>query len=156
MARDELLHERLTESIIGAFYRVYNELGYGFLEKVYARALEIELWHRGIAFQREMQVDIYYRTRYVTTQRVDLLVLDKVVVEVKAGEILPMAAAKQCRSYLKALNLEVGVILNFGEKPQIKRIVYRGSPMGPAVEARIPKSAGPDPGPAHLPEGKKV
>ena len=152
MATDELLYERLTESIIGAFYEVYNRLGYGFLEKVYARALYIELRYRGAEVRRELQVDLYYRTTYLCTQRVDLLVVDTVVIEVKAGDTMPPIAARQCRSYLKALGLRVGLVLNFGEKPQVKRVVYRGDPIGPDIEVRIPTYAGPDPGLAHLPE----
>ena len=153
MSTDQLLHERLTETIIGAFYEVYNRIGYGFLEKVYSRALEIELRHLGLEVRREMQVVILYRDVFVCTQRVDLLVVDQVVVEVKAAEFMPGIAVKQCRSYLKALGLQVGLVLNFGEKPQIKRLTYRGDPMRYPVTVRIPRSAGPDPGLAHLPEG---
>jgi GxxExxY protein len=153
MARDELLYERLTESIIGAFYEVYNSLGYGFLEKVYARALEIELRNAGLEVQSEVKADMYYRGRFLCNQRVDLLVVERVVVEVKAGDVMPAIATRQCRSYLKALNLEVGLVLNFGEKPQIKRVIHRGGPMGEHVDVRLPKDAGPDAGLAHLPEG---
>ena len=153
MAKDELLHERLTESIIGALYEVYNNLGYGFLEKVYSRALAIELTHRGFNVQRELKIDIYYRDKYICTQRVDLLVVNTVVVEVKAADTMPPVAIKQCRSYLKALGHSTGLVLNFGVKPQVKRVIYLGDPLGSEVEVRLPKAAGPDPGPAHLPEG---
>src|ERR1043165_7120941 len=114
MARNELLHERLTESIIGAFYEVYNRLGYGFLEKVYSRALEIELRYRGHDVRREIKVDIFYRSRFLCSQRIDLLVVDSVIVEVKAADVTPAVGIKQCRSYLKASNKSVGLVLNFG------------------------------------------
>ena len=153
VAKDELLHERLTESIIGAFYEVYNRLGYGFLEKVYSRALEIELTHRGLQVRREVKVDLYYRERFMCSQRIDLLVVEMVVVEIKAADSMPPAAIKQCRSYLKALGLQVGLVLNFGEKPQLKRVIFRGEPMGAPVEVRLRPQARPDPGPAHLAQG---
>lgn len=153
MAKNELLHERLTESIIAAFYEVYNRLGYGFLEKVYSRALEIELRHRGHDVRHEIQVDIYYRAKFLCTQRIDLLVVDSVIVEVKAAETIPPVAIKQTRSYLKALGKEVGLVLNFGIKPQLKRVIYVGDPMGPGFEICTPKSAGSNPGRPEVTEG---
>src|SRR5690349_5419391 len=107
MAKDELLHEALTQSIIAAFYEVYNQLGYGFLEKVYSRAMEIELRHRGHDVRREVKVDMYLRRIYLCSQRVDLLVVGQVVVEVKAADTMPPIAVRQCRNYLKALGLGV-------------------------------------------------
>lgn len=148
MARDELLHERMTDGIIGAFYDVYNALGYGFVEKVYANAMMVELEHRGLAVRREVQVNIHYRNRFVCSQRVDLLVVEQVVVEVKAADMLPAIALRQCRSYLKALSLPVGLVLNFGHKPQLKRILHQGDPLGPQVSIARPRSASSDPGPA--------
>jgi GxxExxY protein len=153
VTKDELLFERLTESIIGAFYEVYNRLGYGFLEKVYVRALEIELRHRGHEVRREVRVDIYYRDRFICSQRIDLLVVDSVIVEVKAWDTMPPAAIKQCRSYLRALGKEVGLVFNFGIKPQLKRIIHVGGPLGSDVEVRLPKVAGPDPGLGRWAEG---
>jgi GxxExxY protein len=152
MATTELLHERLTEGIIGAFYEVYNALGYGFVEKVYVSAMVIELEHRGLAVRREVRVNIHYRDRFACAQQVDLLAVNEVVVEVKAAEDLPAIAIKQCRSYLRALSLPVGLVLNFGPKPQIKRIVCLGDPLGPEVKIVLPKSASSDPGPT-MPEG---
>src|SRR5690349_2062336 len=152
MAKDELLHEPLTESIIGAFYHVYNSLGYGFLEKVYARALEIELRHRGFDVRREIKVEIYYRDRFICSQRVDLLVVNEVIVEVKAGETMPPVAIKQCRSYLKALGKQVGLVLNLGEKPQLKRVIYVGEPLSRDVTVRMPREGSPGPHSLDLPE----
>jgi GxxExxY protein len=87
MTKNELLHERLTEEIIGAFYDVYNALGYGFVEKVYTSAMVIELEHRGVAVRREVQVNIHYRDRFACSQRVDLVVVNQVVVEMKAADV---------------------------------------------------------------------
>jgi GxxExxY protein len=156
MANDELLHERLTDTIIAAFYEVYNRLGYGFVEKAYVRALEIELRHRGLDVRREVQVDIYYRERFCLSQRVDLLVVESVIVEVKAAVTMPPIAIEQCRSYLKALGQRVGLALNFGIKPQVKRVLYTGPPLGDGVEVRFPKSAGSNPGHDRWAEGRKI
>jgi GxxExxY protein len=144
--KDELLYERLTESIIGAFYEVYNQIGFGFLEKAYSAALEIELSHRGLAVQREVRADIRYRGRFLCSQKVDLLVVDTIVIEVKSAETMPPNSIKQCRSYLKALGLPVGLVLNFGVKPQMRRVIYSAEPLGDHVEVRRPKIAGSDPG----------
>lgn len=145
MAKDELLHERLTESIIGAFYEVYNRLGYGFLENAYAKALQIELGYRCHEVQREVKVDLYYRGFHLGQQRVDLIVDDKIVVEVKAVEAMPKVAMRQCLSYLRATGIKVGLVLNFGAEPQIKRVVSKGLPLGADVEVVFPTEASSDP-----------
>jgi GxxExxY protein len=147
MAKDELLFERRTESIIGAFYEVYNRLGYGFLESVYVRALAIELAHRGHKVDAEVVVDIYYRRKHVGRHKIDQIVDDAVVVEAKAVESIPKAASRQCLSYLRAGRMKVGLVLNFGPEPQIKRVVSDGRPLGEGLEAVFPVSAGPPPAP---------
>lgn len=147
MAKDELLEERLTESIIGAFYEVYNRLGYGFFEAAYARALMIELGYRGHEVQREVKVDLYYRGFHLGRQRVDLIVGEKVIIEVKACDEMPKVAMRQCLSYLRTTGLRVGLVLNFGAEPQIKRVVCRGASLGPNTEVVFPVESGPDPGP---------
>jgi len=144
--RDELLYDRLTESIIGAFYEVYNRLGYGFLEGAYAKALQIELGYRGHQVDREVTVDLYYRGLHVGRQRIDLIVDEKVIVEVKAAETIPRLAFRQCLSYLRTASMRVGLVLNFGAEPQIKRVVSSGAALGPNTEVVFPKEAGPDPG----------
>jgi GxxExxY protein len=144
MAKDQLLEQPLTETIIGAFYEVYNRLGYGFLEKVYVKALLIELRHRGLDARREVKVDVLYRDFFVCSQRIDLTVVGRVIVEVKAADTMPAIASKQCQSYLKVMNLQVGLVLNFGLKPQIKRVIYNGPPLANEhVQVRFPKEAGP-------------
>jgi GxxExxY protein len=147
MARDELLYERLTESIIGAFYEVYNRLGYGFLEGPYCKALMIELGYRGHEVRSEVAVDLYYRGCNIGRQRVDLIVDDQVIVEVKAADTMPKMAARQCLSYLRTTSMRVGLVLNFGSEPQIKRINAPGISLGPNTEVVFPIEAGPDPGP---------
>jgi GxxExxY protein len=150
MARDELLYERLTGSIIGAFYEVYNRLGYGFLEAVYAKALQIELEFRGHKVQAEVNVDLYYRGRHLGRHRVDRIVDEKVVIEVKAAETMPKIAGRQCLSYLRVTSMQVGLALNFGCQPQIKRIQSSGAALGPDTAVVFHRDAGPDPGPASI------
>lgn len=150
MARDELLEERLTESIIGAFYEVYNRLGYGFLESAYVAALAIELGYRGHDLQKEVRVDLYYRGFHIGRQRIDLMVDERVIVEVKAGDEMPKIALRQCLSYLRTCSLKVGLVLNFGAEPRIKRVVSHGAALGPNTEVVFPIENGPAPGPDDL------
>jgi GxxExxY protein len=147
MAKDELLYESLTQSIIGAFYEVYIRLGYGFMEAAYAKALTIELGYRGHEVRREVNVDLYYRGFHVGRHRVDLIVDEKVVVEVKAAETIPKIAFRQCLSYLRITGNRVGLVLNFGVDPQVKRVVSHGEALGPHAEVVFPRDVGPDPGP---------
>jgi GxxExxY protein len=146
MAKDELLYERLTESIIGAFYEVYNRLGYGFMEQAYSRALMIELGYKGLEVTRELKVDLYYRGFCIGHHRLDLLVDEKVIIEVKAVEAMPKIAMRQCLSYLRATGLQVGLVLNFGAEPQIKRVVSHGASLGPNAEVVFRADGNPDPG----------
>ena len=143
MPNDELVHDRLTESIIGAFYEVYNKLGYGFFEGAYVKALMIELGYKGLEVQHEVGVDLYYKGHRLGRQRVDLIVDEKVIVEVKATEQLPRVAYRQCFSYLKTCGLEVGLILHFGPEPGIKRVRSSGLALGPNTEVVFPVEAGP-------------
>ena len=125
---DSLIEAGLTREIIGAFFEVYNHLGYGFLEHVYVHALERELEARGLRVGREVAVQIYYKGEAVTTQRLDMLVEDRVVVELKAGVKLPEVAKRQVYSYLRATRLEVGLLLHFGPDARFYRIVKPNSP----------------------------
>ena len=121
--RTGLLEHTITESIIGAFYAVYNALRFGFLESVYAAALTGELRRRGHQVAREAQVPVYFRGQKIATQRLDLLVDAKVVVEVKSGEVLHQSAHRQLLSYLKSTDLEVGLLLYFGPEARFYRAV---------------------------------
>ena len=117
-----LAEERLTHLIIGAFFRVYNRLGYGFLEHVYAAALERELVGLGLRVGREYWVRSYYDGLELCQQRLDFVVDDKVVVELKSTVELRRAAPRQLLNYLRATNLEVGLLLHFGPEAKFYRL----------------------------------
>ncbi|RME50084.1 MAG: GxxExxY protein [Caldilineae bacterium] len=117
-------HQDITESIIRAFYTVYNNLGYGFLEKVYENAMMIELGKLGLHVVSQAPLAVYYDGHTVGDYQVDLLVEDSVIVELKATRTLAPENEAQLLNYLKATVHEVGLLLNFGPKPQVKRKVY--------------------------------
>lgn len=123
MPIESLLEHRTTESIIGAFYHVYNRLGYGFLENVYTLALERELRARGHKVDREYSVTVFYEGEPLTTVRLDMVVDRKVVVENKSTSVLPAFAQRQLFNYLRASTLEVGLILHFGPVARFYRLV---------------------------------
>lgn len=118
----ELPYEALTYSIIGAFFEVYNTLGFGFREHLYVMALERELLARGHRVAREVAVRVSYKGEELGTERLDMIVDDVVVVETKSTEVLHRAAARQVYSYLKATNLKVGLLFHFGPEPQFFRL----------------------------------
>lgn len=120
----ELLHGDITGEIIAAFYAVYNELGYGFVESVYVRALAIELFQRRMNVAREVPVTVYYKGVTVGTYRADLLVAETVVVEVKAGEQIADQDRPQLLNYLRSSGREVGLLLHFGPKAGLKRVIH--------------------------------
>jgi len=123
-ASAELLHGDITGEIISAFYAVYNELGYGFIESVYTRALAIELFQRRMNVAREVPVTVYYKGVTVGTYRADLLVSDTVVVEAKAGEQTSDYDRIQLLNFLRASGKEVGLLLHFGPKAILKRVIH--------------------------------
>ena len=114
----------LTSAIIGAFYDVYNELGYGFLEKVYENALVHELRKRGFRVQQQTPIDVTYDNLMVGQYFADLLVNEAVILELKAAKGIAEEHEAQLLDYLKATEIEVGLILNFGPKPQVKRKIF--------------------------------
>ena len=116
-------HAELTERIIGAAYRVHNVLGFGFLEKVYENALALELSDDGLAVARQQLVPVRYKGRPVGDYVADLVVADKVIVEVKAVGALDRVHEVQLVNYLKATGIEVGLLINFGRKVEVKRKV---------------------------------
>lgn len=117
-------HSGLTEQIIGAFYRVYNGLGYGFLEKVYENALAMELQDQGHAVRTQSPIHVYYRGKVVGEYYADLVVDDLVIVELKAASGLVAQNEAQLLNYLKASSYEVGLLLNFGPSPTHKRRAF--------------------------------
>ena len=110
----------LTDQILKAFYKVYNILGYGFLEKVYENALHLELISLGFIVDKQKQIDVYYADKRLGEYYADLIVNDIVIIEVKAHEYLLNEHENQLLNYLKATHIEVGLLLNFGKKPEIK------------------------------------
>lgn len=126
MAAGELIHERLTHSVIGAFFEVYNTLGFGFLEQVYFRALSHELRARGHRVDREVSVRVMYKGAAIAWQRLDMIVDDAVIVEVKSTTELHSSARRQLLSYLCATRLDVGMLLHFGPKANFYRLVSEG------------------------------
>ena len=119
----ELVHGDLTRQIIGAYYDVYNVLGFGFVESVYQKALPLALRARGVASQREVALSVSYLGSVVGEYRADLIVDAKVIVECKvAAKILPIHEM-QLVNYLKASTINVGLILNFGPEPAVRRLV---------------------------------
>lgn len=119
----KLLHSELTESIIGAFYVVYNELRYGFLEQIYVEALVRVLRRKGLIVEREVMVPVAFQGETIGLQRLDLLVEGKVVIEVKSTHALPASSHRQLLSYLRGTGLEVGLLLHFGPEAQFHRTV---------------------------------
>jgi GxxExxY protein len=117
-------HGELTEQIIGAFYDVYNSLGYGFLEKVYENALAIELGGRGLVVAQQAPIVVRYRGKVIGEHFADLIVQDIVIVELKAARALTPEHEAQLLNYLKATEYEVGLLLNFGPKATFKRKAF--------------------------------
>jgi len=123
-------HTDVTELIIKAFYKVYNTLGYGFLEKVYRNALAIELRQLGLEVVPEARILVYYDGEVIGEYFADLLVAGVVIVELKAAKKLVEAHEAQLLNYLKATPYEVGLLLNFGPQPEIKRKAFDNSRKG--------------------------
>jgi len=119
-----LIHEEITQEIIGYFYKVYNHLGYGFMEKVYENAMCIELGQSGLQVKAQEKIEVYYNEEVVGTYYADLLIEDKVIIEVKSVSHLLEEHEAQLLNNLKATNIEVGLLLNFGEKAEFKRRAF--------------------------------
>ena len=121
----ELLHKEITDKILKAFYTVYNILGYVFLEKVYANALFIELTKMGLKVMKQLPIKVQYDGQQVVEYFGDLVVEDLVIIELKAAEGICEEHEHQLLNYLKATDIEVGLLLNFGKKPQFKRKIFQ-------------------------------
>ena len=124
MNADNYKHSEITQKIIGAFYKVYNTLGYGFLEKVYVNALLIELRKLGLICETPHQIKVYYDNQEVGFYIADIIVNGCVIIEVKAGKTLCEEHEFQLINYLKATEMEIGLLLNFRKKPECKRKVF--------------------------------
>ena len=120
-----LAEERLTGSIVGSFFDVYNYYGFGLLESAYAGALERDLIAKGHKVIRELAVPVRYKGDIVAWQRLDMVVDDKVIVELKATEKMPAPAERQLLAYLKVSRFPVGLLLHFGMRPSFRRYVRK-------------------------------
>jgi len=120
----QLKHEKLTEQIIKAFYKVYNTLGYGFLEKVYENALAIELRRTGLGVAQQHPIKVYYEGELVGDYYADLIADNTIIVELKAADAVSEAHEAQLLNYLKATEIEVGLLLNFGPKLEFRRKIF--------------------------------
>ncbi|MFM9907818.1 MAG: GxxExxY protein [Chitinophagaceae bacterium] len=120
----ELLHKDVTDKILRAFYNVYTILGYGFLEKVYENALLIELPKQGLNAVKQVPIKVYYDAYQVGDYYADLVVNNIIIIELKAAEAIIDEHEHQLLNYLKATDKEVGLLLNFGKKPEFKRKIF--------------------------------
>jgi len=120
----EILHKELTDKIIDAFFEVYSELGYGYLEKVYQNSLFLELIVRGHKVEAHKEIKIYYKGREVGVYYADLVVDDLVILELKAADAIIEAHQAQLLNYLRGTDKEIGYVLNFGPKPEFSRKIY--------------------------------
>jgi len=120
----EAKHKELTDQILNAFFHVYNTLGYGFPEKIYENAMVIELRKRGLAVEQQPKIKVYYEGELVGEFEADLIVVNAVIVELKAVDQLHPKHEAQLLGYLKSTIYEVGLLLNFGPRPHIDRKVY--------------------------------
>ena len=146
---DGMLHGEVTDTIIKAFYKVYNTLGYGFLEKNYENALCIELRKAGFQVVQQHPVQVFYEEQQIGDYFADIVVNDLIILELKAAEQLRREHVAQLTNYLKATQKEVGLLLNFSTKPEFRRIVFTNQfKINPRESAQSASSAvyeGPNP-----------
>ncbi|OGH05863.1 MAG: hypothetical protein A2W22_02740 [Candidatus Levybacteria bacterium RBG_16_35_11] len=121
---NEFKYKEVTDIILRSFYEIYNELGDGFLESVYENALYIVLTEYGLSVERQKDISVFFRGNVIGDFKADLIVEGKVIVELKAVRARDPAHEAQLINYLKATNIEVGLLLNFGRKPEFKRFVF--------------------------------
>jgi len=151
MTNKELINEALTGSVIGAFYEVYNTLGYGYYEHFYTKALEIELGLRGHKVAREVRFPVVYKTHYLGTQRVDMVVDDTLIVESKSTQELHRGAPRQLFSYLHGSTFEIGLLLHFGPEARFFPVACRktdapstnSQKKGPVTTRHLPQRSDP-------------
>ncbi len=121
---EEYLLGNLTSRVISCFYKVYNTLGFGFLEKIYENAMKIELEKAGFSVERQKQIKVYYDGNIVGEYYADLIIEGKIIIELKAAESLIKEHELQLINYLKSTKIEIGLLLNFGKKPEIRRKIF--------------------------------
>ena len=123
----ELLHKDLTDTILKVYYDVYNELGFGFLEKIYQNSMYLELKARGLYVEPQKRIKVYFKGVEVGEYFADLVVNESVILELKATECIVQEFEFQLINYLKATEVEVGLLLNFGKNPEFRRKVFENS-----------------------------
>jgi len=121
---DNYLHSDITAMIIKAYYNVYNKLGFGFLEKVYENALLIELKKFDLRCQKQIPISVFYDNENVGEYFADIIVNECVIIELKAADCLADEHEAQLVNYLRATNIEVGLLLNFGREAEFKRKAF--------------------------------
>ena len=119
-----LKHRKLSREIIKAFYEVYNELGTGFLESVYENAMYSLLGEFGLDVKRQHPIKVYFRSKVIGEYKADLVVEDKILVELKAVSVILPEHKAQIINYLKATNIDCGLLMNFGNKAEFKRFAF--------------------------------
>ncbi len=127
----DLEYKELTDAILKAFYDVYNELGYGFLEKVYQNSMYLELKARGFQVEAQKPIKVFYKGNIVGDYYADLVVNNLIILELKAVDVLVEEFEWQILNYLRGTEIEVGLLLNFGKKPEFARKVYKNSRKNP-------------------------
>lgn len=120
----KILYRDLTEKIIKCFYNVYNELGGGFLESVYENSLTIEFESIGLSFESQKNINVFYKNDLVGEFIADMVVDNKILIEIKAVSILSPLHKAQLINYLRATGIKVGLLVNFGNKLEFKRVIY--------------------------------
>lgn len=118
-------YSELTEEIIGTFYEVYNELGQGFLEKVHEEAMAIALNAKGLSLQQQVAVPVWFRNIKIGSYEADIVVAGVVLLELKACKALDSSHESQLLNYLRSTEIEIGLLLNFGPRPQVRRFVFQ-------------------------------
>ena len=119
-----MIHQEITEQILSSFYKVYNTLGYGFLEKVYENALTLELRVKNLDVEQQYNLKVFYKDQEVGSYFADLIVDQKIVIELKAAESICPEHKCQLINYLKATQIEIGLLLNFGKKAEFSRVIF--------------------------------
>lgn len=119
-----LKHGLVTDKILRVFYEVYNELGHGFLESVYHRSFMVALESVGLNARSRVDIPVWFRGRQVGQFEADIVVENCVLLELKAARVLDSSHQAQLLNYLRATEIEVGLLLNFGEKPEFKRLIF--------------------------------
>ncbi|RKS93866.1 GxxExxY protein [Flavobacterium limicola] len=123
----DLKHKELTDGILKTFYEVYNELGYGFLEKVYQNSMYIELKNKGYQVEAQNKIKVYYKGTEVGEYYADLIVENLVILELKAVDYIVKDFENQILNYLRSSDCEVGLLLNFGKKPEFRRKIFENN-----------------------------